>query len=255
MKRIVAILSHYESRRNKIIDNICAKLDSVKIPYCIVVPSDTPDSSLERYTNVLKYNNTSTISAVKNLIIDTYKGSAAYIHIIEDDMVLDPQYILNAEHLMEYLNVPIISATAVDSQNMVYGILTPRLRIKDIGKPFDTIEFYSNESKSYICINSYDIPDRYKFNESMNYFYLSHNYWKRHHTDNSVPFLNFYPCVPGETQLLYRDRTIESHITKQHVYDASEEVRLANLRWEPETSIDGPIQYILNSSMAYNKTH
>lgn len=256
MKRMVAILSHYNSRRNKIINNICVNLDALNIPYCVVVPQSVSDDALSMFKNVFKYNDTDTISKVKNDIIRKYKGLAHYLHIIEDDMILsNGQYILNAEEMMEFLNIPIISATTVENQNRVCGILTPRVRIKDLEKPFNEIEFYSTEAKCYICINLYDMPARFEFNESYTYFYLGHNYWKRHHTDGSVPFLNFYPSIKDEDIMLHRDFSIKSHLTNEHIKQATAEIKDSGIRWEADSSIDGPVNYIINSLNAYRRTH
>lgn len=256
MNSVIVVLSHVDERRKKLQENIFKALKDSNITYGIAVPSNVDTTTLNGVGDIIQYDSNATIATVKNQIIKTYKGVAKYIHIIEDDMVLaDSAYISKVEEFMEFLNLPIFASTTPENQNCVFGILTPRLSLTDIKTPFDKVDFYSNEAKCYICINLYNFNDRYYFDETMNYFYLSYNYWKRHHTDHSVPFLNFYPSFPDEAKMLYRDISIPSHITQTHVKDAAAEVQKTNIKWESEPSIDGPIQLVMNSINLYKHLH
>ena len=257
MNSCVIVLSHHDSRRDKIIDNIIKPLKSKKIKCGIAVPDTVDTTEYNKYGDIIKYNPEDTISKVKNDIIKKYKGSVNYIHIIEDDMVIaNPEFISKVEQLMKLLNLPIFTSVTPEAQNTVFGILTPRLRLTDIKIPgFETLEFYMNEAKCYICINLIEFSDNFLFDESMNYFYLSHNYWKRCHTDRSVPFLNFYPTFAGEEEMLYHDSTIPSHITNKEMLDAKHEVEKAALKWETESSVDGPIQRVMGAIEVYNRLH
>ena len=260
-KSIVIILSHHYTRREKLYDNLFKNLENLEnVEYGIAVPEDTPLNELDsRFGTVIKYDRYATVSAAKNVIIKKYLPTGAFLHIVEDDMIVNfGEYLNSTETLMEFLKLPIFAATTPESQNRIFGILTPRFVMTDIAtirkdEVPNTIEYYSNESKSYICINLMQFSPKYYFDESMNYFYLSHNFWKRRHTDQSVPFLNFYPSVKGEEKLIYRDSTIPSHITEAHIKDATNEVKRAGLKWEPESSIDGPINQIMHAIEHFRK--
>jgi hypothetical protein len=260
-KSIVIVLSHHYNRREKLYDNLFKNLENIdNVEYGIAVPEDTPLNELDtRFGTVIKYDRYATVSTAKNVIIKKYLPTGAFLHIVEDDMIVKfNEYLNSTETLMEFLKLPIFAATTPDSQNKIFGILTPRFVMTDITLLNDrnlpsTIEYYSNESKSYICINLMYFKPRFYFDESMNYFYLSHNFWKRHHTDKSVPFLNFYPAIKGEEKLIYRDISIPSHITEAHIKDATNEVQTASLKWEPETAIDGPINQIMYAIEHFRK--
>lgn len=239
-KRMIYIINYRKDREDSVKTNITDILDKAGLEYKVL-------RNEEIVSNGLKNG-----AAARNYCIrDAQAKGIRFVHLMEDDLMLkDPSYFKTNEKLMALLKIPYIFNGATAKTNYVLRLVIPRL-IQETpwDAPLDKIVWYSYEAKEYTGIDL-DNSDQntLMYDEKYDYYYFAHNLWRRKYVDGSVKFLNFYPSVNNELDYIERNPDIKTHVTPEIMKKARQEVTDADIKWEPDVSIDAVMVYTIKAT-------